>query len=99
LEEEAFEIQLENRLLKCGDSKMIINDCDIRYNNILQTKVHQAVQFICSCFPQKPTDNYCTDLDDCASGVLIVRHLLMDITSQVLQLTYRPTISDLNSVS
>jgi hypothetical protein len=63
---------------------MIINDCDNKYNNILQTKVHQAVQFICYRFPQKPTDNCCTDLDDCATGVSNVRHLLMDITNQVL---------------
>jgi len=41
LEKEAFVTQLENRLLKCGDSKMIINECDIRYNNIFKTKVYQ----------------------------------------------------------
>jgi hypothetical protein len=91
--------QFENQLLKCGDNIMIINDCDIRYNNILQTKVHQAVQFICHCFPQKPSGNYCTDLDDCAIGVSVVWHLLMDITNQTLQLTYRLTVSHLNSVS
>jgi len=99
LEKETFVTQFENRLLKRGDSKMIKNDCDIRYNNILQTKVHQAVQFICYCFPQKPTDNYCTDLDDSATGVSIVRHLLMDLTNQVLQLIYGPTVLDLIGVS
>jgi hypothetical protein len=75
---------------------MTTNKCDIRYNNILQTKVHQ---FICYCFPHKPTGNYCADLDDCANGVSIVRHLLVDITTQILQLTYRSAVSDLNSVS
>jgi hypothetical protein len=36
-------MQFENRVLKCGNGKMIINYCVIRNNNISKMKVYQGV--------------------------------------------------------